>query len=361
MPEADDLKDADVALESVDKQVRALVNEQVRPIFLFDDFHEAFRFLKPHQINRLSRWREYAPLLLSTEQRLEKVNNVAYGSPLFKKLSPIILGPLERGDAQVYLQELMKDEANRFPEKDIDFIYELVGGFPYLTLVAGQALWEVRRRWGFLSKPDKPLPEELRPLLAGQVAVAVEREFGHWCHLLQDEKLCDFMRERAESGFDDVLAGEPFSMARNQLAALAAYGLVREPDKETPDTNQARTTAPHFFSELFRAYLRRTEEEKVAEARQARPEAASQPELTTLQSNLYKFLSSRPGTVCSFEDIGRNVWDIGVGVDSPHSLTPEQKRAIHIAVSKLRRELQETTGEQIVNLRAQGYRFEPAH
>ena len=78
-----------------------------------------------------------------------------------------------------------------------------------------------------------------------------------------------------------------------------------------------------------------------------------------MQSSLYDVFRSRPGEVLTFEELGRRVWSWTLSLgDEP---SERDKRKIHIAVSKLRRELEESdTGERIVNLRALGYRFEPA-
>jgi hypothetical protein len=346
---ADD--DGDRALEIMEPHIRQLVEAGVRPVFLFDDFDRdhAFGKLSVPQAGRLSTWMSYCSFIFATERLLEEVNPSAKkGSPLFKRLPQTAVREFIPEEAVWFLEQILEGAGIDLPDEDIDFLVEQTGGFPHHLLLAGRALWDLRRRMGLLTErgDDKPLPTGARSVLANRLAVEFNRSFNSYFQALKPEQceaLIELAQEEQEQNETPRQSGMEMSRRDILLSALEQYGLVR-----IDDNGQM-----HVFSPLFRDFL------LAQEALQPHSEAEVESELTEQQAVLYKTFRNRPDQVLTFGELGRQVWRWSVDYDE--NIDEDDKRKIRIAVSKLRRQLDEAaTGERIVSLRSKGYRFEPA-
>jgi hypothetical protein len=326
--------DPNAALAHLEKDVLELTNCGVRPVFLIDDFDKAFAALDKDQSSSFGSWKEYCSLIFATERLLEDVNADAKGSPLFKRLPQFSFGSLLPEDAKKFLLRPLQGSGVSFPPEDVDLILEAAGGFPYLLVLAGQALWEIREQWSLLDKGQTPLPGDAQKLLRNQLRLDFRRSYGLYYDNLKPEQQ-ESLRWLARYG--SLTLGDQPDRLTSQLSRLALYGLV----------DVVRGREMRVFSPLFVDYLRAID-------KPTNGTTAGGPELTGFQQNLYKYLRSRSGQVSTFEDLGRSVWQAPAD-----ELSEVDKRRIHIAVSKLRRQLKATTGERIVSLRGQGYRLEP--
>ena len=344
------VEDGETAMAFVEVNLRGLDRAGIRAVMLFDEFDSdlAYARLTADETARLAAWKPYVFMILATERRLEDVNAAAKGSPFYKRLPQIAIRDMRPDEARLFVTRVLAAREASLPDADIDRLVRLAGGFPYLLLLAGQALWELRRRIGLQDSPDS-LPDAFQPYLENRLADDFRRLFELYFQQrtnAQRQALLDLARREtinmdeavAATGRQDVL-----------LTSLETYGLV---------DFDAESRVYRLFSPLFRSFLLAYLDAPAA-ATAATATAETEPNLTGLQSSLYDVFRSRPGEVLTFEELGRRVWSWTLSLgDEP---SESDKRKIHIAVSKLRRELEESdTGERIVNLRALGYRFEPA-
>ena len=77
--------------------------------------------------------------------------------------------------------------------------------------------------------------------------------------------------------------------------------------------------------------------------------------LTGYELNLYEYLRSRPGEVCSFDDLLQYVW--GTKPDLAQADLDKVKGRMRTTMSRLHAKLKSTTREDIVDVRGLGYRL----
>jgi DNA-binding winged helix-turn-helix (wHTH) protein len=340
---ADD--DGDGALELLEPHIHALAEAGMRPVFLLDDFANEYAFgaLSADQTGRLATWMPYCAFIFATERLLEKVNpNARKGSPLFMRLPQTFIREYEREEAHRFLAEALKDNKAGFPSEDVEFLLDMAGGFPYLLLLGGRALWDMRRRMGWSTEPGarNPLSPGRRAILYPRLGTDFSRSFATYLRVLDAGQQADLIDLANLRPGETVKLSGDMTSRENRLSLLEQYGLVDvQPDLRV-----------QLFSPLFGDYLR-TQRLAAADTRQ--------PALTELQANLYDVFRNRPDEVLTFAELGQKVWDWPL--ERRREVDPEDKRKIHIAISKLRRQLEESdTGERIVSLRSRGYRFEPS-
>ncbi len=333
--------DGDQALEVMEPHIRQLVAKGVRPVFLLDEFdrEHAFQVLSPEQAGRLSTWMAYCSFIFATERLLEKVNPSAKkGSPLFKRLQQTFVREYIPEEAAIYVVDLLKGFGTGLPDKDIDYMAEQSGGFPTLLLLAGRALWDMRQRMKLPPEPDAdPLSEKARAVLTSRLAAEFKRPFNAFYQavdLNQRQALIEQARQEEAQGGESP--GVPSGPRYNLLSSLEQYGLI-----QVDDDGVMRLFAP-----LFRAFLLQQEPTK--------PAKEAETGLTGLQANLYHAFVNKPDAVLTFDELGEKVW-------GRRPSDEEEKRRIHIAVSKLRKQLEESDGGgRIISQRSLGYRFVPA-
>lgn len=335
------------AFDILETTVRALSLAGIRPVLLFDNFDTELGFgkLDVDEVGRLGSVREYGSLIFATERLLEEVNPAAKGSPLFKQLTQMPFRNMHDDQAAQFLRAPLELAKVDLPAADIDHLIELAGGFRYLLLLAGRALWDLRRHLGLHDKPAEPLSESMLLYLDERLRQEFWRPFEHSFQNLnahQQAVLIDLARRETISLDSLLKAGNQSS----RLSWLEQYGLI----DVLPDGRL------RLFSRLFQEFVLG---QAKAQAAQATPSLAS-TDLTVQQETLYNVFRNRPDEVVTFEELGRMLW----GWPSSRRAKDIQKGdldKIRIAVSKLRRELEKSqTGESIVSLRSRGYRFEPA-
>jgi hypothetical protein len=344
LEEIDDL-DGGQAMSLMEPLLRRLIKARVRVAMLLDDFDSdlAYVRLNADETSRLSSWKEYCSFILATERRLEDVNAASKGSPFYKRLTQTPMRDFLPNEAREFLAAILEKKKASLPKEDVDDLIRLAGGFPYLLILGGRALWDLRHRTGLGDSSDK-LPDALRPYLEERLAAEFRRMFELYYEGRTAEQRQVLLELAARGSL--VLQSEAGDPQHVQLMGLEQYGLV-DVDSKGYVT---------LFSPLFGEYLLSLSAALSTE----RAMAGTEPSLTGLQTNLYNIFRSKPDEVLTFEELGRRVWSWPA--DPGHQPSEEDKRKIQIAVSKLRRALEDSgTGERIVNLRSRGYRFEPAN
>ncbi len=390
-PEALQSEDGDKALGKLEPLIRQLVDAGFRTVLLFDDFDKenAFGDLTPSQAARLSTWMPYCSFIFATERLLEEVNPSARkGSPLFKRLAQTIMREFTEGEAKLVISGALNHPARPaqdaqangyqkeelphkgFPAGDFEFLYKQTGGFPLQLLLGARELWDFRFRMGLESGDEngEPLPDHRYNLLASRLGVEFGPFFDSYFQAVGPDKaniLIELARQeaareerayqngaskgkgQARPGRQERLFSEEMDVYTIQLSALEQYGLVRL--ARSGDRSGDLT----LFSPLFLKYL-------LGQSTQKQAQTGIETMLTEQQLALYDTFRKNADEVLTFADLGRKVWR-WPEERNPDDIPEDEKRKIHIAVSKLRRQLDEaSTGERIVSLRSKGYRFEPA-
>lgn len=343
LAEIDDM-DGNKAVSLMEPLLRNLKNTPVRVVLLLDEFDEKWAYgnLEADETSRLSSWKTLCSFILATERQLEDVNTRAKGSPFYKRLTPAQVRDFLPQEAREFVDEILKRGEVSLPEEDIAELLRLAGGFAYLLILGGRALWDLRQRMELGDSPKKPLPDALRSSLEGRLAVEFERMFELYYDRRAGNGEHQVLFDLAVAG--SVSVAEAPAAQRVLLAKMEQYGLV------DLDQNGQAT----LFSPLFQDWLKRQgppREEAVVAA------GDTEPDLTGYQTNIHNVLRDKPDKLVTFEELGQRVWSWPPDYRS----TDIDKRKIQIAVSKLRRALERAaTGEHIVNVRGRGYRYEPA-
>lgn len=345
-------RDAAHALEMLESHLWALYQRGYRPVILFDDFagEAAFGALDLDETTRLGLWKDYCSLIFATERLLEEVNPRAKGSPLFKRLTPAEVRPMLPAEAEEFLRVVVDGhnstlpaaERIALPDAEIAEVVALAGGFPYLLMLGGREVWELRRELGLPAQPDVLLPDGARLDLMNRLAEVFARTFDLYYRNLSEERrevLLDLARR-------DVVSGQTMreiGRRTQHLGWLTKYGLV------TMRPNGDRV----LFSPLFRDFLLSLDAQTSAE------ETGQTPALPRQQADLYATFRGRPNEPLSYVELGQTVWGWPAG-RRDEEIDEDEKRKIHLAIHKLRAELDRTgRGERIINVRKRGYRYEP--
>jgi len=311
----------------LDIAIRMLVERNIRPVLLLDDFDLAYGELSFEETSWMRPWREFAAFILATERRLEDVNPDAMGSPFWGNVMMHRLGPLRRKDSEALFNKGrgMDPKRTEWPQECVDLTLELAGGHPYLVIMGGLALWELEEK--AVVGHEVPSVRDYETLLRGRLQADFRRTF----HMYRER--LDLVERRA---LLTLARGEPMTEAQKiRLAALVELGLVEE------DTIGSE---PGFrlFSSAFRDFLVESG---------AAPDSTA-PVLTENERRIHIFMRRRLGETCTFQDL----W--AASSDEGQSRPPEDVvAAVQTAISRLRPKLKISTGEDIVSVRNQGYRL----
>ena len=336
-------RDAAHALSLLEPHLWGLHQRGFRPVILFDDFagESAFGALDLDETARLGLWKDYCALIFSTERLLEEVNPQAKGSPLFKRLTQTQLRSMLPEEAEEFLR-VVDDGA--LPDAEIAEVVAVAGGFPYLLMLGGRVVWELRRELGLLEQPAVLLPDGARLDLMTRLREAFDRTFDLYFHSLNDERR-DVLLDLARRGEIPGEAMQEIDRRTQHLGWLTKYGLVAM----RPNGDRV------LFSPLFRDFLLAMDAAASAEVDTERG-----PELPPQQADLYDTFRRRPGEPLSYAELGQAVWEWPAGRRA-EEIDEAEKAKIQLAVHKLRVELERSgRGDRIVNVRKRGYRYEPA-
>lgn len=332
-------RDAGHALNLLEPHLWALHQNGFRPVILFDDFASelAFGVLDLDETTRLGLWKDFCALIFATEQLLEDVNPKAKGSPLFKRLTQTQIRAMLPEEADAFLRAVLEEHGGALPKEDIDEVVSVAGGFPYLIMLGGRVVWDLRRELGLLEEAGTPLPDGVMSDLSSRLYDVFHRTFDLYYRSLSAARR-DVLLDLAQRGTLEGAAMQQISKQTQHVGWLTKYGLV----SMKPNGDRV------LFSPLFRKFLNTLAESS--------PPAETEPELPPLQAELYDTFRRHPNKDLSYGDLGQAVWAL-----RPDNLEDAEKRKIHLAIHKLRAELKRAgRGDRIVNVRKRGYRYEPA-
>ena len=303
----------------------------VRPVLLLDDFDLPFAQMDETETVRLRPFRRVVAFVIATEQRLERVNAEAAGSPFFYDIGLIELTGLDPDDAGRLVRESAETAGYPFPEQDCALVLEQVGRHPAPLFRACTALWELRQSLNLA--PDVPLSDKERDMLLGRLETELEHPFWlYWNRLDEKEQtaLASLARNREQ-------------LTRTQLKALDLLGKEKGLVEYDPDLEMFR-----FFSPLFARFVHDSTATSGVDISRI---------LTGREYQLYQHLRDHADRSCTFEELHEEIWQRSVGESEEHK--DQAKRRVQVAVSRLRSKLEKHTGESVISVRDRGYRLVP--
>jgi hypothetical protein len=323
-----DNRTPETAAVSVEDALMSLGERGVRAILLLDDFHLAFERLSLAETTRLRPWRENAAFVLSTERPLNKVNANAAGSPFFQTLSLVPFGGLTVKEARRILDEPAAQAGWPFHPKDIDFTLEHAGAHPRLLITAGGALWEVREGLGVTRDRNVAVSKDHASVLIGHYKERFTPTF---------EMYLEHLEEKEQEALKAMVAGDASTAHQPALAYLMKLGLAIL----TPAGGGGYRPFSPLFGEFIEAAGWDRPEERIVDG-------------SGVEAKLLEYMTLRRGAVCTFEELSRNVWGEGGGSGQDRAA---MQRRIQVAVSRLRKRLQESSVGDVRSVRGQGYKL----
>lgn len=325
------------AIRLLERDLTELSRSPIRTVFLLDDYDIVFSGMTVEETNLLRPLRDLSSFVFCTEKPLNEVNPEAAGTPFFQTMTILHLKGLEKDEAMRLLREPAVQAGCPFPAEDLDFLLEQTGTHTYLLILAGRNLWEMRKQLGLLENSSTPLTPPQQKVLSVRLLTEFERSFKVYLKNISP----------AETRALAALIAEqhtPVLETRHLvgLSALEQKGLVR----------YEMQGGYRIFSALFVEALRSTISPPEEAPAEAQPKARSRLKLSGFETNLYEYLKQQPERISSFEELWQEVW---------HKELPEDaeqiRRPIQVTMSRLRKKLLESTGEDIISIRDKGYRL----
>jgi hypothetical protein len=314
------------------QQLRSLYAEDIRPVFLIDDIDSVLQRIKaeeksqypfkPEIVVHLRAWRSSAAFIICTENKLADIDSLA-SSNLFGLFDPVYLGGLNDKEAEKLLNEPIREiqGVRCFPEKDITLLLKQAGSHPYLLILGGKLLWEIRERYGLLDKADQ-LSIDIQNILIERLYENAERRFkAYWDKLSRNEQwlLIDLFNMKTPSSGNLLL----HKMLNSGLIRLDSEG------------------KPAFFSALFQRFVK------------SQVNLLSIDEISPAytERKLFQYLEKNRGRPCAFDEIAQEVWLLPLDRNEK-----KMRRRIQVLVSRLNNRLQEKhVGLIVKNVRNSGY------
>lgn len=330
LPASTDALTPEIATDVIADNLITLKKLEVRVVFLLDDFHLALAELDYKLTTRLRPWRDRASFVISIERRLVKVNPEAAGSPFFQTLPIVPYGGLTEPEARHLLHHPAHDAGWQFASDDVDFTLTHAGTHPHLLITAGAVLWDLREKLRVPKGKEIAISKEHQNLLLGHFKDRFLSTFQMYTTHLEPSEIRAL---RAVVNREDLTEHYP------ALAYLERLGLVQiVPDDEV---------GYRLFSPLFGEFI------KVAESVQ--PSLPQQEiAISGIEGSLFQYLQLNPDKVHSFDELSDKVW----GKSAADAKQREKlERRVQVAVSRLRKKLQESGTGDVINVRGKGYKL----
>ncbi len=322
---ADEHDAVEMITRALERSFQSLNLHGIRPVLLLDDFDLAYQKMGPAQITIMRPWRTWVCFILCMDRAL---GLEAASSPFFTGINMIRFGGLTKDEAERILDEPAQLNGHRFPVEDKQFLLKEAGQHPLLLIVSAKMLWDTRAAIGILDQPELPLND----LEKGVLREKLLNELRQFFTLYTDK---DWMTPNERMVLKMIADEKEKQLSKeyyDELALLDRKGLiVIGPDRQYK-----------LFSELFASYLMSESAPKSEEKR---------PDLSETESKLYDLLRQHLDQGCKFEEIGNYLWE-------HNQVSPkENKRRVQVVVSRLRKKLKESTNQDIISVREEGYRL----
>ncbi len=297
--------------------IQRLSLNDIRPVFLLDNFNLVIDDFTDVEINQLMHWRHYCWFIIGSEQRLKhKEDDAGTGSKLFGQVNPIYLSGLNNSEIKNLLTKpLAENQKNIFSEEDQKLIQDVVGNHTYFLIVAAKILWDIKTKY----PATKSIKQEQKNLFVERTYLDLKRMLDTiWKSLLPEEQ--KLLKEIAKP--KKFVDSKDHALV---MDLLNQKGLVQINKKDRPE-----------ISELFRMYINQTP-------------LINQEEKTDTEKRIYDYFLASIDAELSFQQIWCEVWP-----DYPYN--EDSKKRVQVHVSRLRSKL-DPDREEIHSLRQIGYKY----
>lgn len=298
----------------------------IRPVFMLDDFNLVIEKFDDDKINQLRHWRHYCWFIICSDQMLKhKKDDHGTGSKLFGQVNPIYLNGLNPSEVNALLSDPFKqtnsgDEKTKngdfFSDEDKKLIEEVVGNHTYSLIVAAKILWEIKTTYHL----TKPLSTEHRELFIEKTYLELRRIINaNWKSLSEEEQEVLSYIHKSEKP-------EKLEQSTLTLDLLNQKGLIKIVGHKKPVISEI---LKRFIDEVFQ------------------PKAGDK---TETEKRIHEYFIQNQDEELSFEDIWKKIWP-GEEYDDN-----ESKKRVQVNVSRLRLKLNPEY-EEIVSIRQFGYKY----
>ena len=320
-------------IDKMEQELYELSRARIRPVFMMDDFDLAFERLTLAETTRLRPLRAFVSFVLGTERPLNIVNPEAAGSPFFSTLMVVRVTGLSSEETHNLLTKPAIDHKKKLPDKEVEFVAGLTGNHPYLLILAGKHLWELREQLGILDSSGTWLTDQQLNLLQGRFNVAFSAFFRLYLERLTSEELA--VLKRISVSKEATIRSEEYFY----LAALIGRAVVisDKPNQYKP------------FSPLFKEFLLSEGKGEVEEVEKVEEHFGG------LEAKLYEYLRQNTERICTFPELSEEVWGVPYQEEDK-----DMRRRIQVTVSRIRSKLKESpthSGEAILSMRDRGYKL----
>jgi hypothetical protein len=331
-------KEPDEAVDLLEQEIKELSERGIRLILLLDDFDLAFKRLDLAQTTRLRPMRDFVAFVMALEQPLHIVNPEAAGSPFFQNTPLIRMGALPLAEAKRFIESPAEEAGKPFSDEQVNVVLKYTGGHPYLTILGGKALWEIRELMAATKERNMAFTTNVLQLLIGQLEEEFRGPFQlYWERLEHNEQ--DTLKILSADNKQQNLQRIHYKA----LPILLEIGLVK----------YTLNGVYELFSPLFKSFVENASETSLdGSARQDALHTIQTLHLSGLEASLYDYLRNNRDRFCTYTELWQSVWQ------SPtEDLAIEQiRRRLQVTVSRLRSKLEQTR-EDIFSVRELGYKL----
>lgn len=348
-----DSPDREESKSRMGRMLRRLIQQldrkhQMRVVFLMDDFDVAVREdnqVDEHDDRLLRSISQVAVMIIATDDPISALDeSYKDDSPLLGILKPEPLGLMSEDAACRLIKEPAEGYCT-YRDSEIRMLLDVGGRQPFLLIAACEAYYDIRSRIVDANRAEFTGNAEQMEQLKEQLINRLLAE-AHVTNVLntiwnRHSTYHDIMMHMAKCQREPENC-DPAQDNDERAAKLAPRAITFF------DPNDQRY---HLFSSLFVDYVQR-QARLIAQAHT--PSSADNVHhnsltmidgLPPIDRAVYEKLTQHEGTILTFDDLIRDVWDDGEGT----------KRALEAAVHRLRRSIPPT--HQIKNIRGKGYKY----
>lgn len=325
--------------------LQELHSNDVRVVFLMDDFDMPLHYIDPDDDHLLRNLSEEAALIIATEAPISEIRpDIGKSSPLLGILRPESIDLLSEVAARQLISERLRDTGILFSVQEEDFLINVAGRQPFLLIAACELYFDMHQQFPDIttlvedSEERKNVYTQFMLRLLGKPYIR-DVLMRTWDDLKDDEQ--ETLIRMAYSRKINMLDTRATVAERLANKALAFWDL--------------RSGSYRIFSGLFAEFLQQKYPvtEPPTNGHHHGNEAAYTDtimsvldELPPKDRELMQYLYERQNQTCTFDELKMAIWG---------DKEKTTKRALEAAVFRLRRNL--GPDEEIKNIRGEGYKF----
>lgn len=334
-----DVGNADDIPGILQRITRELRSEDIRPVFLMDDFDSALANLKSDDDGLLRVLSEYAVLVIITEAPISELQpQIGDDSPLLGILRALAIQLISESSARQLITEPIEDVGESIGKAECDFLIEIAGRHPFFLVAASELYFNMRQEY----------PEIRHQIDTPETATLKKRFLLRLSQLPHVNKALSLIWNRLNDLEREVLV---IIAVNRRFEAHSGHEQVAErlENKALVVFNLARGSYT-LFSDLFQIFIEQNTKKTGPLPQIKVAEEAAEDRLTPIDRALLNYLLDHVDRTCTFEELLAEVW-------SDRDTGDRSKRALEAAVYRLRNSRAIPAGFEIRNVRGKGYKM----